>query len=98
MLNPTHKLIYDRGIFFCIGCGGFAVEKPRKLARACAGYRKAAGSAVLRRLSKGLPPYGYEWPIADQSAIPQGVEAVDAELRRALLERLREEEEGELSD
>ena len=53
--HPSHQLCVLRGVLYCSRCGGFGVERTRKLISACEPPTDS-GKEVLSRLARGLSP------------------------------------------
>ena len=60
--HPSHTLATARDIVWCWKCGHVAKSKPRALVLPCE-PPKPHGIATIRRIRRGLPPYGFaRWP------------------------------------
>ena len=82
-------MVYYRGVFLCLRCGGHAVQKPRKLAKVCIERLTTGGQAALKRMSKNMPPAPYkQWPQPENAALPYSMRKGSIELFAELAEKV----------
>ena len=75
VVHYTHNIRHTRGVLWCKSCGFFSVMRCEKLAKKCpcvglAREPTPAGCELIRRMSIGVPPLGYqEWPDLSHGAV-----------------------------
>ena len=93
-LHDSHNMVYYRGVFLCLRCGGHAVQKPRKLAKVCIERLTTGGQAALKRMSKNKPPAPYsQWPLPENAALPYSMRKGSIELFAELAKKSRRQQQ-----
>ena len=75
--DPTHRLAYYRGVYYCMRCGHLAYTEVHKLRHPCQ-PPKATGKSTLKRLREDKPPLYIQkkfqgWPAIEKQAVPQNI-------------------------